>query len=109
MTVQEAKELITPDLISGIIDEHLINRSNRKYYAISVKGKLLELGNGKILFDSRQQAIKGFYNSYRWRTSWTLTRRLFGPSARWWEHSAVIWKAFTEKLKREYGFQVVEV
>lgn len=111
MTKAEYKEVITPEMVRQIFEGRTVESNNSKY-AITVGGKIISVG-GKIFYDSHEQAVKGFYNSFGWRARrviWGLLHPNDTPWG-WWrnEDSSVVWSAFKEVLKEKYGFDIIQL
>lgn len=111
MTKAEYKELITPALVREIFQGNIVE-SNSGKYAITVCGKIVSVG-GKIFYDSHEQAVKGFYNSFGWRARRVIYRAAnpTDDSWRWWrnEDRTIMWTAFKEVLKNNYGFDIIQL
>ena len=111
MTKAEYKEVITPALVREIFEGSIVESNNSKF-AITVAGKIVSIA-GKIFYDSHEQAVKGFYNSFGWRAR-RIIYRAVNPnddSWRWWRNgdSRVMWAAFKEVLKDNYGFDIIQL
>ena len=111
MTKAEYKEVITPEIVRRIFEGCTVESNNSKY-AITVGGKIISVG-GKIFYDSHEQAIKGFYNSFSWRARrivWESLHPNENPWG-WWrnEDRSVVWSAFKEVLKEKYGFDIIQL
>ena len=110
MTKQEYKDLVTDDVVREIFQNHLLNEQSSRF-VISVGGKIVAVG-GKMFYDSREQAVKAFYNSFRWRAQHVLWRVNHPDNPwGWWRDpdNSVIWRAIKEKLTESYGFKIMQV
>lgn len=111
MTKAEYKQAITPEVIREIFQGHIVE-SNSSKYAITVCGKIVSIG-GKIFYDSHEQAVKGFYNSFGWRARRVIYRAVnpTDDSWRWWRSadSRTMWTAFKEVIKDNYGFDIIQL
>ena len=108
------EEMITPSLVRRVFNNHILREGQEKW-AIAVCGKIVTV-NGKMLFDSRQQAVKAFYNSFHWRFGHQVAMQINGGDGwtggyRWWNDSnrGDRWKAFKKVLERDYGFKIIQV
>lgn len=108
------EEMVTPAFIREVFDGHLVNRGQERW-AITVCGKIVTL-SGKMLFDSKQQATKAFYNGFHWRFGHNVARHINGGDGwigeyHWWSDAdrANRWKAFKKVLERDYGFKIIQV
>lgn len=110
MTKEEYKAMVTPDVVREIFQNYTLNQDNPRY-VISVGGKIIAVG-GKIFYDSREQAVKAFYNSFHWRALSALWKTMH-PSDPWgwWRNTdrQTIWKAVKEVLTESYGFKITQV
>ena len=111
MTKQQYKEAITPEMVREIFGRFIIDQSQPRY-AITVSGKIIAVG-GKIFYDSREQAVRGFYNSFSWRARreiWVATHH-DDTTWGWWRQpeSKNIWSAFKEVLTETYGFNIIQI
>lgn len=111
MTKAEYKELITPALVREIFEGNVVDSYNRKY-AITVGGKIVSVA-GKVFYDTHEQAVKGFYNSFGWRARRVIYRAAnpTDDSWRWWRSAdnRTMWTAFKEALKEKYGFDIIQL
>ena len=110
MTKAEYKAAITPQFVREFFTGSVVDNSGPRY-AITVAGKIVSIG-GKIFFGSREQAMKGFYNSFSWRAKrqiWNMCHA--GNDGYWWRSpdSPTIWKAFKEALAEQYGFNIIQL
>lgn len=110
MTTINYEELVTPTLVRQLFQDNVV-KSDCPKWAIFISGKLISI-QGKIFYDSREQAVKAFYNHFSWRAK----RRLWntahpGDLYHWWGNpeGAVIWKAFKKSLETNYGLTFREV
>lgn len=110
MTKDEVKELVTPQFVRELFQDHIVE-SGQARWAITVCGKIVSVG-GKIFYDSREQAVRGFYNAFRWRACSSLWRTTH-PEDRWgWWRSTdngTVWKGIKEALMEQYGFSVIQL
>lgn len=111
MTKAEYKEVITPTLVREVFEGSVVESTSSKY-AITVCGKIVSVG-GKIFFDSHEQAVKGFYNSFNWKARRIIYRTVNPTENEWcWWRSGdrkLMWTAFKEVLKNNYGFDIIQL
>lgn len=111
-TIENSYErFVTPALVREIFENSILN-STAERWIISVCGKIVAI-QGKIFYDSRDQAVKAFYNSFNWRA-----RRRIGQlshpddgNAGWWSdpNRGRYWKDFKSALTKNYGFVITRV
>lgn len=111
MSENNYDSLITPTLVRNMFENEIVD-SNTRGWGIVVCGKILTI-NGKMLFTSRTQAVKAFYNSYCWRAKRAMHFAAHPSSDlyRWWddENAAEYWKTFKNVLTRDYGLKFVKL
>ena len=110
MTKEEYKAMITPDVVREIFQSYTVNQDNPRF-VISVGGKIIAVG-GKIFYDSREQAVRAFYNSFHWRAQSALWRINHPDNPwGWWQNTdrQTVWKAIKEALTESYGFKITQV
>ena len=98
MPATDCERFVTPSMVREMFQDYIIDNGN-KGWGITVCGKILTV-NGKMFFDSREQAVKAFYNSYHWSNRWS-----------WWsdENRTTYWKAFKKVLERDYGLKFIKL
>lgn len=109
------EEMVTPSFIREVFEGSLITEGQQRW-AITVCGKIVTL-NGKMLFDSKQQATKAFYNGFHWRFGRNVAFHINGGDSYrpggyyWWSDPNRLnrWKAFKKVLERDYGFKIIQV
>lgn len=111
MSNSNFEELVTPTLVRNVFEDSLIGQDN-KGWAIIVCGGLLSIG-GKVFFKTKTQAVRAFYNFYRWRVCRALHAARY-PSAlpwEWWGSTSRsdYWKAFKGVLERDYGLKFIHL
>lgn len=111
MTKDEYKELVTPELIRSIFEGNIVSDFACRY-AITVGGKIVSIA-GRVFYNSREQAMKGFYNSFSWKVKRALWRAANPENVHfsWWgsPDNSKAWAAFKEVLKDRYGFDVIRL
>lgn len=110
MTNQNFETLITPELLREVFSNSIIDNA-RPRYIITLGGKVIAI-QGKIFYDTKEQATRAFYNSFSWRVRSTIWRNTHsGDDWGWWNSTdrIDIWKAFKKVVKRDYGFAIKEV
>jgi len=108
MTNTELDSLITPNVIRETFEGNLLDSDNKGWY-ITVCGKVLTI-KGKIFFNSREQAVKAFYNSYNWRATRNIAVNVHpNQEYRWWNdpNRPYYWKAFKRVLEKDYGLRFI--
>ena len=108
------EEIVTPAFVREVF-EHSIVAEGQERWAITVCGKIITV-SGKMLFDSKQQATKAFYNGFHWRFGHGVARQINGGDGwqgnyHWWSdpNRTNRWKAFKRVLERDYGFKIIQV
>lgn len=109
------ENLITKELVREVFNGSVVDSTSGKWM-INVCGKVINIG-GKAFFDTREQAVRAFYNAFSWRAGLYIGRAncarrggdlgayyLWGDSDR-----AAYWKAFKKVLAKDYGFKIVRV
>lgn len=112
MPTNNFERYITPSLIRDIFQNSVVSEGN-KGWCILLSGKIVTI-NGKMFFNSRQQAVKAFYNSFHWRVGREMYRITHPTEERWWSwwsdpDRTACWKTFKKVLERDYGFKIVRV
>ena len=111
MTKDEYKELVTPELIRSIFEGSIVSDFACRY-AVTVGGKIVSIA-GRVFYDSREQAMKGFYNSFSWKVKRALWRAANPENVHlsWWgsPDNSKAWAAFKEVLKDRYGFDIIRL
>lgn len=110
MTEQEIEALITPELLREIFSNSVVDTRNPKY-VITLGGKVIAI-QGKIFYDSKEQATRAFYNSFSWRVRSSIWRDTHdGDRWGWWgnEDRAAIWQTFKKVVKRDFGFAIKQI
>lgn len=98
---------INEEVINRIFDGYLLNKAI-PHYCITYKGKII-VANGKMLYNSKQQASRAFYNMFRWRLSWVY-RQIHHIDWNTWvteEMGSDTWKEFRNTIKDD--LKIVEV
>ena len=110
-TENSYERFVTPALVREIFESSILD-STAERWVISVCGKIVAI-QGKIFYNSRDQAVKAFYNSFSWKV-----RRKFGRlshpediNTRWWSdpNRGQYWKDFKSALTKNYGFVITRV
>jgi len=111
MTTAEVKELVSPEFVRELFVGSVVDSSQPRW-AITIGGKIVTIG-GKIFFDTREQAVEGFYNSFSWRARRKLYQALHPEDTGWgwWRNaeSTVMWKGFKEAITEKFGFKIIQV
>lgn len=111
MPAVDCERYVTPSMVREIFQDYIIDNSN-KGWGITVCGKILTV-NGKMLFNSREQAVRAFYNSYHWRAMRCMHLAAHPNSDRWswWndESRTIYWKSFKKVLERDYGLKFIKL
>lgn len=109
MPIVNCDKLVTPSLVREVFQRDIVNSDNRGW-SITVCGKLLAVG-GKVFFETREQAVKAFYNSYRWRVTRSMSLANNPDEDHWWRdgNSSNYWKTFKKVLEKDYGFKFIKL
>lgn len=110
MRTINCENLVTPAMVRRMFQGFIID--NDKGWVITVCGKILTV-NGKMIYKTREQAVKAFYNSYHWRVKREMHLAAH-PDAdrwRWWndESMGIYWKSFKKVLEKDYGLKFVKL
>ena len=111
MTSEEYKNSITPEFVRGLFKDSILQDGDERW-AITICGKIISV-QGKVFYDSREQAVRAFYNMFSWR----IRRELFiathpnDTSYRWWSDPdrPEVWKIAKKTLTDEYGLNFIRV
>lgn len=111
MTSEEYKNAITPEFVRRLF-EHSILSDETERWAITICGKIISV-QGKIFYNSREQAVKAFYNMFSWRIRRELliathpNERVYG----WWssQERPIMWKVIKKTLTEEYGLDFIKL
>lgn len=110
MPANDYENLVTPDMIRRVFQDFILDEN--RGWAITVCGKILTV-NGKMFFKTREQAVKSFYNSYRWRAMREIHIAAHPSSERWgwWRDTerSIYWKSFKKVLERDYGLKFIQI
>lgn len=110
MTKAEAKEIISADVVRDIFGPFVV-APNEEKWAITVSGRIVAV-NGKMFYGTKQQAVKAFYNSFKWRAlrSIWLQSHPNDPWG-WWRNgdNKPLWEGFKEALVEKFGFKIIQV
>lgn len=110
MPVIDCERLVTPSMVRNMFQDYIVEKGSG--WAMTICGKILTV-NGKMIFNSREQAVKAFYNSYHWRAMREMHMAAHPGSDRWswWNDSnrTTYWKAFKKVLERDYGLKFIQV
>lgn len=97
---------INDDVIDRVFEGYLLDKTI-PHYCITYKGKII-VANGKMLYNSKQQASRAFYNMFRWRLSYVYRQTYNIDWNRWVdEMRSDIWKEFRNTIKDD--LKIVEV
>lgn len=110
MTKAEVKEMISPEVVRTIFEPFVV-ATNAEKWAITISGRIIAIG-GKMFYDTKQQAVKAFYNAFKWRAGRDIWQQTHPDDPwGWWRSgdSAVIWKGFKEALTEKFGFKIIQV
>ena len=112
MTKAEVKQLVSPRFVRELFGEFVVDSSQPRW-AITICGKIIAIG-GKMFYDSRDQAVKGFYNAFNWRARRKLYIAQHPEDVTgwgWWrnEDSKTIWSGFKDAITEDYGFKIIQV
>ena len=80
-------------------------------WIITVLGKPVIM-SGKLLYDSRKQAVKAFYNCFKWRSSRDLhmATHLGASLWDWWrEERNSYWPVFKKVMTEKYGLKIIQI
>ena len=111
MVSKEAVEaVITPEFVNNLFEGMLLETGSGKWI-ITVQGKPVVV-SGKLLYDSRKQAVQAFYNCFKWRSSRDLHMATH-PGASvwdWWrEGRNSYWSVFKKVMTEKYGLKIIQI
>jgi len=111
MINKEAIEaVITPEFVNNFFRGMLLETGSGKWI-ITVFGKPVVV-SGKLLYDSRKQAVQAFYNCFKWRASRDLHMAIHPGANRWdwWgEDRNSYWPVFKKVMTEKFGFDVIQI
>ena len=110
MTKAEVKEKVSAEVVRDIFEPFVV-ASNAEKWAITVSGRIIAV-SGKMFYDTKQQAVKAFYNSFKWRALRSLWSQEHPDDPwGWWRSSdsKPLWEGFKEALAEKFGFKIVQV
>ncbi len=106
---EDIEAVITPEFVNNFFRDMLLETGSGKWI-ITVLGKPV-IVSGKLLYDSRKQAVQAFYNRFKWRSSRELHMATHpGVSLwDWWreEHSSY-WPVFKKVMTEKYGLKIMQ-
>lgn len=89
---------ITEELINNVLDYEILKPVRELFngWIILIDGKVFKIPNGRFIFTTRQQAVKSFYNTMRWR----LICKIYQTSGQYsWGEASQYWKSFKAALR----------
>lgn len=111
MVSREAIEaVITPEFVDNFFRGMLLETGSGKWI-ITVQGKPV-IVSGKLLYDSRKQAVQAFYNCFKWRSSRDLHMATHPGSFvwDWWrEERNSYWPIFKKVMTEKYGLKIIQI
>ena len=111
MTAEEYRRFMTPALVRDVFEDCVLNEGSERW-AITVGGKVLSI-QGKTFYNSREQAVRAFYNSFSWRARralWQAAHPTDDTWGGWWrEDRGVLWNTFKKSLTEDYGLNFIRV
>lgn len=112
MVSREAIEaVITPEFVNNFFRDMLLETGSGKWI-ITVQGKPVVV-SGKLLYNSRKQAVQAFYNCFKWRSSSELyaATNLNASSWAWWrsEETHIYWSVFKKVMTEKYGLNIIQI
>lgn len=86
------------------------------YWVIWTNKGILAPKNGRMLHETREQALRHWYNSLRWRTVNSYRHeyaKVNHPGVDYWKvkipyDAGDIWKAFKSEIAEKYDFQIIQ-
>lgn len=82
-------------------------------YVIMYDNKLFIPKQGRMFHDTREDAVKHFYNEFCWRSRDVYKKHYFGVN--WWNHSKnidltdrQIWNEFKNTLNEDCKFEIIQ-
>lgn len=103
------KQLVTPTLVRNVFESSVLDDNNRGW-CILVAGRVITI-NGRMLYPTREQAVKAFYNRFNWRVTSAMHNANSRGTSSWWRdrNRSDYWKSFKKVLEEEYSFKIVKV
>ena len=109
MVTTNNNSVFTPNFVRDVFQDYILEPSGK--YCISVGGKILTV-NGKVCFDSHEQAMRAFYNSFHWRVL-HKAYQINHPEQPygWWRDPdrKQQWTQFKSYIKDNYDFKIVQI
>ena len=108
---EQIEAAITPEFVDNFFRGILLNTSSGKW-VITVLGKPV-IVSGKLIYDSRKQAVQAFYNCFKWRSSRDLHMATH-PGAHYWdwwgeEERSSYWPVFKKTMTEKYGLKIIQL
>lgn len=104
------KDYITPQFVRNLFSRDLLPEAGNRW-VITVCGRIVTI-NGKVFFHSREQAVRGFYNSFHWRACRDLGAAV-NPADQYYywrdPNRKAYWNAIKKALEEKYDFKIVQV
>lgn len=92
--------------IENLFSGYLFDKSI-SHWCIVYKDKIINIG-GKMFYDSKAQATKAFYNTFKWRVGSTYVRE---NNISWYDwnggNRSELWKTFKNAIKKD--LKIVEI
>lgn len=106
------KDYVTPQFVRTLFERDLLPESGERW-AISICGKIVTI-NGKVVFPTRAQAVKAFYNSFHWRAMRDLAQAMHPNSEDryyYWRdpNRKSNWEALKKALAEKFDFKFIQV
>lgn len=105
------KDYVTPQFVRNLFERDLLPESGERW-AISICGRIVTV-NGKVVFPTRSQAVKAFYNSFHWRAMRELAQATHPNEDRYYywrdPNSKSNWEAIKKALVEKYNFKFIRV
>lgn len=97
---------IDDNFLTELFSRYLFDKST-PHWCIVYKDKIINI-EGKMFFNSKQQATKAFYNTFRWRVNSTYVRINHLQWSEWRDvDRSELWKVFKSTVKND--LKIVEI
>lgn len=107
----DIKDYVTPQFVRNLFERDLLPESGERW-AISICGRIVTI-NGKVVFPTRSQAVKAFYNSFHWRALRDLGQIMHPSDGHYYywrdSNSKAKWEAIKKALVEKYDFKFIQV
>jgi hypothetical protein len=104
-------------MINRILKEDVVMFDDLdNYWVIWTNKGIFAPKNGRMLHETREQALRHWYNSLKWQAIRVIKTdfvNTYHPGKKYWEvkfpcNDKEIWKAFKSEMAEKYDFQIIQ-